>query len=88
VLSLSGVSAVIWLEGTNDFSRNGNASAAEVIGGMKEGIARIRAKIPGARVIGATVATALGSTSAAHGFCGISKEAHRYPGKGNDAIHS
>ncbi len=26
VLSLSGVSALIWLEGINDFSRNGNAS--------------------------------------------------------------
>ena len=67
VLSLSGVSAVIWLEGTNDFSRNGNAAANDVIAGMKDGVAKIRARIPGARVIGATMATALGSTSAAHG---------------------
>jgi len=26
VLELSGVTAMIWLEGINDFSRNGNAS--------------------------------------------------------------
>ena len=68
VLSLSGVSAVIWLEGTNDFSRNGNATAEAVIAGMKDGVARIRSRLPGVRVIGATVATALGSTSPAHGF--------------------
>ena len=68
VLSLSGVKAVIWLEGTNDFSRNGNASVEAVEKGMREGVARIRARIPGVRVIGATVVSALGSTSAAHGF--------------------
>ena len=68
VLSLSGVSAVIWLEGTNDFSRNGNASASDAIAAMKDGVARIRTRIPGVRVIGATAATALGSSSAAHGF--------------------
>ena len=68
VLSLSGVKAVIWLEGTNDFSRNGNASFEAVEKGMRDGVARIRARIPGVRVIGATVVSALGSTSAAHGF--------------------
>ncbi len=68
VLSLSGVSAVIWLEGTNDFSRNGNASFEAVAAGMKEGVARIRARIPGVRVIGATLVSALGAASAAHGF--------------------
>ena len=30
VLSLSGVSSVIWLEGINDFSKNGNASVETV----------------------------------------------------------
>ena len=68
VLSLSGVKAVIWLEGTNDFSKNGNAEADAVIAGMREGVARIRARIPGVKVIGATLTSALGSTSAAHGF--------------------
>ncbi len=68
VLTLSGVKAVIWLEGTNDFSRNGNADADAVIAGMREGVARIRAAIPGVKVIGATVTSALGSSSPAHGF--------------------
>ena len=68
VLSLSGVKAVIWLEGTNDFSKNGNAEADAVIAGMREGVARIRAKLTGVKVIGATVTSALGSSNAAHGF--------------------
>jgi lysophospholipase L1-like esterase len=67
VLSLSNVSSVIWLEGINDFSISGNASAAAVIDAMKRGVARIKAKFPGVRVIGATVTTALGSTGAGHG---------------------
>jgi lysophospholipase L1-like esterase len=68
VLSLSGVATVIWLEGINDFSKNGNATSEAVQAGMREGVARIRVGLPGVRVIGATVTSALGSTSAAHGF--------------------
>jgi lysophospholipase L1-like esterase len=68
VISLSGVTTFVWLEGINDFSRNGNAAVEAVEAGMREGVARLRAKIPGIRVLGATVVTALGSTSAAHGF--------------------
>ncbi len=68
VLTLSGVRAVIWLEGTNDFSKNGNADADAVIAGMREGVARMRARLPGVRAIGATLTSALGSTNAAHGF--------------------
>ncbi|WP_458097001.1 GDSL-type esterase/lipase family protein [Roseomonas sp. WA12] len=67
VISLSGVTTVVWLEGTNDFSRNGNASLEAVRDGMREGVRRLRQGIPGLRVVGATVTTALGSTSAAHG---------------------
>jgi lysophospholipase L1-like esterase len=68
VLSLSGVSTVIWLEGINDFSRNGNASVEAVAAGMREVATRLRAKLPGVRLIGATVTSALGSSSPAHGF--------------------
>jgi lysophospholipase L1-like esterase len=68
VIDLSGVSAMIWLEGINDFSRNGNASVAIVLDGMKDVVGRIRAKRPDVLVFGATVLTALGSSSAAHGF--------------------
>ena len=68
LLSLSGVSTVIWLEGINDFSKNGNASIETVQAGMRDGVARIRKAIPGVRVIGATLTSAFGSSSAAHGF--------------------
>jgi lysophospholipase L1-like esterase len=68
VISLSGVTTFVWLEGINDFSRNGNAAVEAVEAGMRDGVARLRAKIPTIRVLGATVVTALGSTSAAHGF--------------------
>jgi len=61
VLSLSGVSAVIWLEGINDFGANVNASASAVESGMQEIVKRMRAAIPGVRVIGATLTSALGA---------------------------
>jgi lysophospholipase L1-like esterase len=66
VLSLSGVSAVVWLEGINDFSRAVNAPVEKVEAGMKEVVGRLRAAIPHVRVIGATVVSALGATGA-HG---------------------
>jgi len=68
VLSLSAVSAVIWLEGINDFSRNGNASLETVTTGMRDIVGRLRARSPGVRIIGATLPTALNSTNPAHGF--------------------
>ncbi len=68
LLSLSGVTQVIWLEAINDFSRNGNATVEAVQEGMKEGVTRIRTRFPGVRVIGATLTTALGATNANHGF--------------------
>ena len=67
VLSLSGVTAVIWLEGINDFGTGANESVDAVTTAMKEVVRRIRARLPHARVIGATVVSALGSTNAAHG---------------------
>jgi lysophospholipase L1-like esterase len=67
VLSLSGVSALIWLEGINDFSKNSNASVETVTAGMRDIAARLRARVPGVRIIGATLTSALNATSAAHG---------------------
>ncbi len=66
VIQLSGVTSLIWLEGINDFSKNGNASSARVIAQLSDGVKRLNAA--GIRVIGATVGSALASTSAAHGF--------------------
>jgi lysophospholipase L1-like esterase len=67
VLSLSGVAAVIWLEGINDFSENGKAAVAAVEAGMRDVVGRIRAKFAGVRVIGATLTSALGCTNPNHG---------------------
>ena len=68
VLSLSGVKSMIWMEGINDFSKNGNRDADVVKAEMKAIIERIRTQKPNLKIIGATVTSALGSTSAAHGF--------------------
>ncbi|MGA7329839.1 MAG: GDSL-type esterase/lipase family protein [Rhodomicrobium sp.] len=68
VASLSGVSTVVWFEGINDFSKNGNASVESVIASFREGVQLLRSRLPGVRVIGATVTTALGNAGPAHGF--------------------
>ena len=62
VAGLSGVSAVIWLEGINDLS--GGAKAPEVIAGMREIVRRSRAA--GVKIFGATIVSSLGSATA-HG---------------------
>lgn len=57
VLSLSGVTHIIWLEGINDLSRG--ASAEAVIAGMKELVKRVRAK-GSIKIIGATITSGVG----------------------------
>lgn len=61
VLSLSGLSTIIWLEGINDLSSG--ASADAVIAGIREGVRRIRAH--GSRILMGTITSARGSTAAA-----------------------
>jgi lysophospholipase L1-like esterase len=61
VISLPGVSAVIWLEGINDFGAR-SASAQAVSDGVREGVSRLRAGIPGVRIYMATLTGALNST--------------------------
>ncbi len=60
VLSLSGVAAVIWLEGINDLSSG--AEVTTVTAAMREIVARMRAKVPGIRVTGATLTSAVGNS--------------------------
>ncbi len=67
VLGLSGLQAVIWLEGTNDCGGNGCQDADAVIAGFQSGVAALRAARPGIRVIGATIPGAVGSTAPGHG---------------------
>jgi lysophospholipase L1-like esterase len=62
VLSLSGVTTVVWLEGVNDLAAG--ASAEAIIDGFREGVRRLHAR--GVRVIAATIVSSVGSTSA-HG---------------------
>jgi lysophospholipase L1-like esterase len=65
VLSLSGVTTMIWLEGINDFNNTTNAPVEAVTAAMREVTGKLKAR--GVRVIGGTVVPALGSTNAAHG---------------------
>ncbi len=66
VLELSGVTHVIWMEGLNDLSSDGGASAEQVIRGYHDGVAMMRTILPDVRVIGATLTSVVGTTSAAH----------------------
>ncbi len=56
VLSLSGVTHIIWLEGINDLSRGATAEA--VIAGMQEVVKRVRARK--IKIIGATITSGVG----------------------------
>ena len=68
VLELSGVTSVIWLEGINDFSKNGNASLESVKAGMRDVVGRLRQQFKGITITGATLTSTLGTTIAWHGF--------------------
>ena len=57
VLQVSGVETVIWMEGINDLG-SADATADQVIAGLREGIRRLRERR--IRVVGATLTTALG----------------------------
>ena len=64
VLSLSGVTTVVWMEGINDYGA-AKTSVEAVTAGYREGIQRMRAK--GIKVIGATLTAGLNSTIKTHG---------------------
>ena len=53
VIGLSGVTAVIWHEGTNDVSAGTSAAAIEA--GIVTVAQRLRAAIPGVRIVGTTI---------------------------------
>jgi lysophospholipase L1-like esterase len=61
VLSLSGVSAVIWLEGINDLGPHGQASLKELEQAITSGVRAMRSAAPAVRVIGATLTSARGN---------------------------
>lgn len=73
ILSLSGLTTVIWLEGINDLGQPGNlvgdatqkippTPAEDVIAGLREGVTRLRSR--GIRVIGGTLTPTKGAQGA------------------------
>ena len=66
ILSLSGVGAVIWLEGINDFHIH-ERSADAVATAMVMVVGRLKELRPGIRVVGATLPSAFGATLPAYG---------------------
>jgi len=76
VLTLSGVSTVIWLEGINDFGAT-NATAKEVSDGVREAVLRMRERVPGLRIFMATVPSALNSTPT-HGTAEVDARRNEY----------
>jgi lysophospholipase L1-like esterase len=62
LLTLSGLSGIVFLEGINDISSGAPADA--VIAGIREVVARSRAKGP-IKIVGATITPAFGNTGAA-----------------------
>jgi lysophospholipase L1-like esterase len=60
VFSLSGLSAIIWLEGINDVAKG--ASADAVIAGIQELVKRVRAH-GGLKIFGGTITSSLGSAT-------------------------
>jgi lysophospholipase L1-like esterase len=59
VLSLSGVTALIWHEGTNDVS--GGTVAASIEAGMQTVVQKLRASIRGIKVVGTTITSEVGA---------------------------
>jgi lysophospholipase L1-like esterase len=66
VIGLSGVTDVIWLEGINDFGA-AKAAPEAVAKGMEAIVQRLRARIPGVKIYGATLTPSLNSTTGEYG---------------------
>jgi lysophospholipase L1-like esterase len=71
VLGLSGLAAIIWLEGINDLARD-DTSAEQVMAGMREVVRRVRER--GIRICGATITSSLGSPSGAYGSAEVDRK--------------
>jgi lysophospholipase L1-like esterase len=66
VLSLPAVSAVIWLEGINDFG-TGGFDPMKVEDGVRDIVKRLRAHFPGVKVFMATLTSSVNSTNGGYG---------------------
>ncbi len=77
VISLPNVSTVIWLEGINDFG-NAGAEPAAVADGVRDGVNRLRAAIPGVKIFVATLTSSLNSTNGAYGSPAVEEKRRAY----------
>jgi lysophospholipase L1-like esterase len=77
VISLPGVKTVIWLEGINDFG-NANAAPDDVANGVRAGVKRLRASIPGVHVFMGTLTSSLNSTNGSYGTPGVNDKRQEY----------
>ena len=85
VLSLSGVSSVIWMEGTNDFGKSGEGVTVEQVeAGVKQVSDRLRAGNARIKIIGATLTPNLHSTNPDHGSAEEDAKVRAY----NDFVRS
>jgi lysophospholipase L1-like esterase len=66
IINLPGVSAVIWMEGINDFAA-ADATVEEVIDRYAKGVAILRQKIPGVKVYAGTLTSTFNSTIGTYG---------------------
>lgn len=66
VISMAGVTTVIWLEGINDLG-HADATADAIIGGLSQGVARLREALPEIRIVVGTLTPALNATTGGHG---------------------
>ncbi|HXJ77395.1 MAG TPA: GDSL-type esterase/lipase family protein [Candidatus Methylomirabilis sp.] len=66
IISLPGVTAVVWMEGINDFAA-AVATVETVIEGFTKGAATLRQKIPGVKIYAATLTATLNSTIGSYG---------------------
>jgi len=73
VTSLAGVGTVIWLEGINDFG-NAKAKVEDVTAGVREVVRRLRAKIPGVRILMGTATSSLNSTNGTYGAADVEQK--------------
>ena len=77
VISLPNVSTVIWLEGINDFG-NAGAEPTAVADGVRDGVKRLRAAIPGVKIFMATLTSSLNSTNGAYGSPAVEEKRRAY----------
>lgn len=77
IIALPNVSTVIWLEGINDFGTGGE-TVDDVIAGLRDGVQRLRAAIPGVRIIMGTLTASLNSANGTHGTPDMERKRQAY----------